>query len=59
MTVEKRLKDYKGFQILKVTDNKGLRIKETTYIAYDSDENLFDAKNTLAELKKSIDIYTK
>lgn len=58
-TVEKRLKDYKGFQILKITDNIGLRTEKTTYIAYDNEENLIDAKETLQELKKVLNNYIK
>lgn len=49
-TIEKRLKDFKGYQILKVIDNKGLCSEKTTYIAYKDDE-LVDAKKSLAELK--------
>lgn len=56
-TIEKRLKDYKGFEIWKITDNKGLRNEEVTYIAYNIDGDLFNSKKTLAELKKSIDVY--
>ena len=31
-TVEKRLKDYKGFEVWKITDNKGTRKEEVTYM---------------------------
>lgn len=31
-TIEKRLKDYKGYQVWKVTDNKGCSNEEIIYI---------------------------
>jgi len=55
-TVERDLKPYKGFEITKITDNKGTRKEETTYIAYWEDE-LYDGAKTLSDLKKKIDIY--
>jgi hypothetical protein len=58
-TIEKQLTDYKGFQVWKVTDNKGLRNEITTYNAYTQNDDLFDSKQSLAELKKSIDSYIK
>ena len=59
MNDEKRLNDYKGFQIVKVTDNKGLSNEEITYIAYDNDENMFDADSSLQLLKKKINAYAQ
>lgn len=59
MNEEKRLNDYKGFQIVKVTDNKGLSNEEVTYIAYGSDDELFDADSSLPSLKKKINAYVK
>ena len=59
MTDEKRLNDYKGFQHIKVTDNKGLSNEEVTYIAYDEDGELFDADSNLTSLKKKINVYAK
>ncbi len=59
MTDEKRLNDYKGFQVIKVTDNKGLSNEEITYIAYGEDDELFDADNNLSFLKKKINAYVK
>lgn len=56
-TIERKLKDYKGFCIFKVTDNKGLRTEETTYLAYTEDNDLLDGAQTLSDLKKKIDIY--
>lgn len=52
-TVEKRLKDINGFQVWKITDNKGLRGEKTTYMLNDSEGNNIDCFPTLAELKKS------
>ena len=36
-TIEKRLKDYKGYQVWKVTDNKGFHDEEITYMLNDQD----------------------
>ena len=58
-TIEKRLNDYKGFQIWKVTDNKGSKNEKITYIAYTNNEDLFDADDNLSTLKKKINTYTK
>ena len=40
-TVEKRLKDYKGFEVWKITDNKGTS-KEVVYMLNDSEGNNID-----------------
>ena len=63
MTV-KLLNPYKGFEIEKSYETKkdGTIRKDTiVYTAYADDEDnaLFDAAETLPELKKKIDIYTK
>lgn len=60
----KVLKPYKGFQIEKSYEEKadGTIKKDTiVYTAYtdDDDNALFDAANTLADLKKKIDDYLK
>lgn len=51
--VGKRLKDINGFQVWKVTDNKGLRNETTTYMLNDSEGNNINCFSTLAELKKA------
>ena len=59
----KTLKPYKGFIIEKSWETKadGTIKKDTVvYAAYTEDGNgVFDAKTSLAELKKEIDYYTK
>lgn len=54
-TIEKRLKDYKGFEVWKVTDNKGLRNEITTYMLNDSEGNNINCFSTLKELKQYAD----
>ncbi len=56
-TIEKRLKDYKGFQVYKITDNKGTRNETTTYMLNDQDGNNIDCFTDLAALKKFADNY--
>ena len=56
-TVEKRLKDYKGFEVWKITDNKGNRKEEVTYMLNDLDGNNIDCFKTLKELKQFADNY--
>lgn len=59
--ITKMLKPYKGFEIEKSYDKNedGTIDKESiVYCAY-KDGNIFDAKNNLAPLKRSIDHYTK
>lgn len=51
-TVEKRLKDYKGFLVWKITDNKGLKNEETTYMLNDLEGNNINCFRTLKELKQ-------
>jgi hypothetical protein len=58
-TIEKKLSDYRGFTIYKITDNKGLSNKETTYEASTENDALFDCSKSLKDLKKSIDRYLK
>lgn len=45
---EKRLKDYKGNQVWKCTDDN----KEVFYMYCDQDDNCINVYKTLAELKK-------
>lgn len=54
-TIEKRLKDYKGYKVSKVIDNKGLRNETTTYMLDDQDDNNINCFDTLAKLKKYVD----
>lgn len=54
-TIERRLKDYKGYQVWKVIDNKGLRNETTTYMLDDQDDNNINCFDTLAKLKKYVD----
>lgn len=58
-TIEKRLKDYKGFQVWKITDNKGMKNETITYMLNDSEENNINCFGTLAELKKYVDTVLK
>lgn len=53
-TIEKRLKNYKGYQVWKVTDNKGLQSETVTYMLNDPDGNNLNCFSSLSELKKSI-----
>lgn len=55
--MEKRLKDYKGFEVWKITDNKGSRKEEVIYMLNDSDGNNINCFQTLKELKQFADIY--
>lgn len=62
MIESKLLKPYKGFKIEKSYEKKtdGTIRKDTiVYTAYTEDDDLYDAKKMLSELKKSIDIYVK
>lgn len=54
-TNEKKMKDYKGFSVWKVTDNKGMKNETITYMLNDSEENNINCFETLAELKKYVD----
>lgn len=54
-TIEKRLKDYRGFQVWKVTDNKGLKSEKVTYLLNDNDDNNINCFSTLKELKQFAD----
>ena len=54
-TIEKRLKDYRGFEVWKVTDNKGLRNEATTYMLNDSEGNNINCFKTLKDLKQYVD----
>ena len=56
-TVEKRLKDYKGFEVWKVTDNKATSKEEVTYMLNDSEGNNINCFKTLNELKQFADNY--
>lgn len=56
-TIEKRLKDYKGYQVYKITDNKGTRKETTTYMLNDQDGNNINCFTNLAALKKFADNY--
>lgn len=55
MTIEKRLKDYKGYQVWKVTDNKGLHDEEITYMLNDQNGDNINCFTSLADLKKYAD----
>lgn len=54
-TIEKRLKDYKNYQIYKIIDNKGTRNEAVTYMLNDQDGENINCFSTLAELKKYAD----
>ncbi len=51
MTIEKRLKDYKGYQVYKVID-KGCINEEITYMLNDQEGNNINCFTSLAALKK-------
>lgn len=53
-TIEKRLKDYKGYQLWKVIDNKGLKNEKITYMINDHAGNNCNCKSTLPEAKEWI-----
>ncbi len=57
--IEKRLKDYKGFQIWKVTYNKGLRNEEVSYMINDQEENNCNCVGSLNDARKWVDEYIK
>lgn len=46
----RRLKDYRGYEVLKVIDNHGI-----LYLSIDTDGNILDCFRTLKELKKWAD----
>jgi hypothetical protein len=54
-TIEKRLKDYKGYQVWKVTDNKGFHDEEITYMLNDQDGDNINCFSSLANLKRHVD----
>ena len=51
-TVERRLKDYNGFQVYKIIDNKGTSLEHITYMLNDQDGNNIDCFITLTALKR-------
>ena len=59
----KTLKPYKGYIIEKSYElhavTKRIKKDSVIYTAYSKDGGIFDGAETLAELKKSIDNYTK
>lgn len=50
-TEEKRLKDVNGFEIWKITDNKGMRNQQITYAVQD-EEDMIDCFKTLKEAQE-------
>ena len=56
-TIEKRLKDYNGYQVWKITDNKGLHSETITYMLNDQDGDNINCFTSLAALKKYADNY--
>lgn len=55
-TVERRLADYKGFQVWKVTDNKGLKSETITYMLNNQDDDNLNCFDNLKDLKKWADM---
>lgn len=49
-TIERRLRDYKGYQVYKIIDNT------TTYMLNDQNGDNVNCFTSLAELKKYVDI---
>lgn len=56
-TIEKRLKDYKGCQVYKITDNKGTHNETITYMLNNQDGDNINYFTSLAALKKYADNY--
>ncbi len=56
-TIEKRLKDYKGYQIYKIIENSCTRNEIVTYMLNNQDGNNIDCFISLAGLKKFADNY--
>lgn len=56
-TIEKRLKDYKGFQVYKIIDNKGTRNEKITYILNNQWGDNINCFTSLVALKKFADNY--
>ncbi len=54
-TIEKRLKDYNGYQVYKIIDNKGTHNEATTYMLNDQDGDNINCFTSLAALKKFAD----
>lgn len=55
-TIERRLKDYKGFRVTKTTYNKGTKQEETVYfLDNEEDETNINVYKTLKELKHDVD----
>lgn len=55
-TIEKRLKDYKGYQVSKIIDNKGLKDEKITYMLDTQDGDNINCFTSLKELKKYVDV---
>lgn len=56
-TIEKRLKDYKGYQVYKITDNKGARNETITYMLNNQDGDNINCFSSLTSLKRYADNY--
>jgi hypothetical protein len=54
-TTERRLTDYRGFKVYKITDNKGIKNEVVTYMLNDNDDNNMNCYKTLKELKFDVD----
>lgn len=53
--MEKRLKDYKGFQVWKITDNYKLKSEKTIYMLNDNNDDNINCFSSLSDLKKYTD----
>lgn len=58
-TVERNLKDYRGYKVVKVTDNKGLSTEKTSYMLNDEDDDNINVFTTLKGLKHYVDTVMK
>ncbi len=56
-TIEKRLKDYKGYQVYKIIDNKGCHNEDITYMLNDQEGNNINCFASLVALKKFANNY--
>lgn len=53
--MERRLKDYKGFGIIKEVEENGKK-KDIYYYLLDENDNIINTFRTLPELKRDVDL---
>lgn len=57
-TTEKRLTDYRGYQVIKVVDDYGVK-KDITYMVNNQDGDNLNCFTNLTALKKWVDLVLK